>query len=101
MQRLKTENTRLELALSQLSQEHGALGIEHDRLKKDFSTLAKETSLIQRQIPLQQLKADRAVQKLVEHTQGESGYRKRPRAYEEKYEKVCQSYRCQIKKLEI
>ena len=40
MQRLKTKYSS-KLALSKLSREHGALGIEYDRLKKDFSTLAK------------------------------------------------------------
>ena len=69
-----------------------------NRLKKDFSTLAKETSLIQRQIPLQQLKADRAVQKLVEHTQGESGYRKDLELMKKKYQKVCQELQVSNKK---
>jgi hypothetical protein len=72
-QRLATKNEKLELSLTQLASEYGALGIANDRLKADFEKLLKDSDALKREVPLQQLRADRAEEELVTHTKGENG----------------------------
>ena len=87
-QQLFAKNAKLELTLTHLASEYGALGIAHDRLTVEYKQLCEDAGKLERQIPLQQIRVDRAKEELLMHKNGEHGTNKTILILEQKIKRL-------------